>query len=52
MFNLQYVKTMTIDLISHSGDADLFVSTDPNNTAPHLGDYSYESRKKHIYDRV
>jgi len=52
MFNLEYVKTLTIDLTTFSGDADLFVSTTSNNTRPILGNYTYESRLDQHFDRV
>lgn len=49
-FNVQYIHSMTIDLKSYLGDADLFVST--GEEWPTQNNFELASRSKDHFDRV
>ena len=51
-FNLEYIDELTFDLVSYLGDADIFISTDPDVRRPSISNHDYQSRKLHYRDQI
>ena len=49
-YDLEYIDELEFDLVSYLGDADIFISTNPDVRRPSLDNYDYQSRNLHYRD--
>ena len=49
-YDLEYIDELEFDLVSYLGDADIFISTNPDIRRPSLDNYDYQSRNLHYRD--